>query len=163
MSVVDDGVDTFVVREGGVGDGFIARLGRGGNCAPATRRFAVASQASGAAAASSAPGGKQNMQHDFNVHKRSGAAGQRPVWGHFATKDLRRWAQLPVALWNGPGDDAVFTGKRSDRRRAAAHLAAVVRRGGAVDVETYARGRRRRFPRGLGAAGGAGSGRRGDL
>ncbi|KAH8047274.1 beta-fructofuranosidase [Aureococcus anophagefferens] len=200
--VVDDGVDTFVVREGGVGDGFIARLGRGGNCAPATRRFAVFAGPSGATTTCvDARAGNKNMQHDFNVHvdaatgeegpcgpgveacdgdaDRRRSEGPRfhlkdrlgcgmndpagpffdaesgvvhvffqkhvavppgggPVWGHFATKDLRRWAQLPVALWNGPGDDAVFTGSAAAVGGAPRLLAAVVRRGGAVDVETYA-------------------------
>ena len=182
--VVDDGVDTFVVREGGVGDGFIARLGRGGTCAPATRRFAVFAGPRGAtttcvdaATGEEGPCGpgveacgdakrRRSEGPRFHLTDRLGCGmndpagpffdaasgvvhvffqkhvaappGGGPVWGHFATKDLRRWAQLPVALWNGPGDDAVFTGSAAVVGGAPRLLAAVVRRGGAVDVATYA-------------------------
>jgi len=40
------------------------------------------------------------FHHFFQVHL-ARAAARGPVWGHFVSRDLVAWAQLPAALWNG--------------------------------------------------------------
>ena len=54
--------------------------------------------------------------------------GKGPVYGHFVSKDFVRWAQLPIAIWNGldkaDGNRTRFDngagGIRGGRQRGAA-------------------------------------------
>lgn len=41
------------------------------------------------------------MFHHFYQDHLAAPPGNGPIYGHFVSKDLVRWAQLPVAIWNG--------------------------------------------------------------
>lgn len=53
------------------------------------------------------------VMHLFFQDHLSQPGGSGPVYGHFVSKDWVHWAQLPVAIWNGPtayDTRAIYTG-----------------------------------------------------
>ena len=41
-----------------------------------------------------------HLFYQIHIALDMGGAGDGPDWGHWVSKDMTKWAQLPVAIWN---------------------------------------------------------------
>ena len=56
--------------------------------------------------------GVYHLLYQIHIAEDQGGVGDGPDWGHWVSRDFKRWAQLPVAIWNDEYYDnsAIYTG-----------------------------------------------------